>query len=135
MKGLLLVLLFTIAFSYTDLEALTRVVYCEARGEPDEGKLAVAYTVVNRSAKSGQSVAYEATKKSQFCVWSGTMSETAAAAKCQTYAQQAINRSVSDPSNGATFFYSGSTVPSWAQGKTPCAQIGGHKFFKNIAPY
>ena len=42
MKGLLVLLLFTFAFSYTDLEALTRVVYCEARGEPDNGKLAVA---------------------------------------------------------------------------------------------
>ena len=61
MKGLLVVLLFTFAFSYTDLEALTRVVYCEARGEPDNGKLAVAYTVVNRSAKSGKSIEYEAT--------------------------------------------------------------------------
>ena len=135
MKGLLLVLLFTFVFSYTDLEALTRVVYCEARGEPDKGKLAVAYTVINRTKKSGKSVAYEATKPSQFCVYSGNMSETAAAAKCQTYAQQAINRSAAAHSNGATFFYSGSSVPSWAKGKTPCATIGGHKFFKNIAPY
>ena len=135
MKGLLLVLLFTFAFSYTDLEALTRVVYCEARGEPDKGELAVAYTVINWTKKSGKSVAYEATKPSQFCVYSGTMSETAAAEKCKTYAKQAINRSAADPSNGATFFYSGSSVPSWAKGKTPCATIGGHKFFKNIAPY
>jgi len=135
MKGLLLVLLFTFAFSYTDLEALTRVVYCEARGEPDKGKLAVAYTVINWTKKSGKSVAYEATKPSQFCVYSGTMSETSAAEKCKTYAKQAINRSAADPSNGATFFYSGSSVPSWAKGKTPCATIGGHKFFKNIAPY
>ena len=135
MKGLLLVLLFTFAFSYTDLEALTRVVYCEARGEPDKGKLAVAYTVINWTKKSGKSVAYEATKPSQFCVYSGTMSETAAAEKCKTYAKQAINRSAADPSNGANFFYSGSSVPSWAKGKTPCATIGGHKFFKNIAPY
>ena len=134
MKGLLVVLLFTFAFSYSDLEALTRVVYCEARGEPDNGKLAVAYTVINRTAKSGKSIEYEATKKSQFCVWSGAMAEPYAST-CQAYAQQAINRSAADPSNGATFFYSGSSVPSWAKGKTPCAQIGGHKFFKNIAPY
>ena len=92
-------------------------------------------SVCCRKRKSGKSVEYEATKPSQFCVWSGAMTETAAASKCQTYAQQAINRSAADPSNGATFFYSGSSVPSWAQGKSPCAQIGGHKFFKNIAPY
>ncbi len=56
-------------------------------------------------------------------------------AACEKYAKQAINRSAADPSNGATFFYSGSSVPSWASGKPPCAIIGGHKFFKNIAPY
>ena len=121
--------------SATDIDKLTRVCYCEARGEPDNGKLAVCYTVVNRTKKSGKSVAYEATKKSQFCVYSGTMTETGPRDKCKAYAQQAINGSVSDPSNGATFFYSGSSVPSWAKGKTPCATIGGHKFFKNIAPY
>ena len=135
MKSLLLILLFTFAFTYSDLEALTRVVYCEARGESDSGKLAVAYAVVNRHKKSGKSVAYEATKPSQFCVWTKNMSETAAAAKCKSAAQAAISGSKYDPSNGATFFYSGSSVPSWAKGKSPCATIGGHKFFKNIAPY
>ena len=135
MRYILLVLLFTFAFSYTDLEALQRVVYCEARGEPDDGKLAVAYTVVNRSAKSGKSIEYEATKKSQFCVYSGNMSEAAAALKCKTAANNAIQKSKPDPSNGATFFYSGNVVPYWAKGLTPCATIGGHKFFKNIAPY
>ena len=135
MKILLLVLLFACAFTYSDLEALQRVVYCEARGESDDGKLAVAYTVVNRSAKSGKSIEYEATKKYQFCVWEKEMTEVAASLKCKTAANNAINKSKADPSNGATFFYSGNTVPSWAKGQTPCAEIGGHKFFKNIAPY
>ena len=55
---------------------------------------------------------------SQFAFWSGTMTETTASTKC---AQEVINRSATDPSNGANFFYSGSSVPSWVQGKTPCA--------------
>ena len=84
MKVLLLVLLFACAFTYSDLEALQRVVYCEARGESDDGKLAVAYTVVNRSAKSGKSIEYEATKKYQFCVWEKEMTEVAASLKCKT---------------------------------------------------
>ena len=135
MKGLIIFLLFTFAFSYSDLEALQRVVYCEARGEPDAGKLAVAYVVINRSSISGRSIAYEATKPSQFCVWGGAMTETGAALKCKNFAQIAMNRSSPDPSNGATFFFSGSKYPYWAQGRTPCARIGGHLFFKNIAPY
>ena len=50
----------------SDLDALTKVVYGEARGESDEGKKAVAWVVINRANKSGQSIQYEATKKSQF---------------------------------------------------------------------
>ena len=40
--------------SSTDLGALTRVVYGEARGESDEGRRGVAWTVKNRSKKSGK---------------------------------------------------------------------------------
>jgi spore germination cell wall hydrolase CwlJ-like protein len=52
--------------SSTDLGALTRVVYGEARGESDEGKIAVAWTVINRHNISGKSIQFEATKKNQF---------------------------------------------------------------------
>ena len=121
--------------SSTDLGALTRVVYGEARGESDEGKKAVAWTVINRHKKSGKSIQFEATKKSQFCCYSGEMKETNARDKCKQIADDAINGKNSDPTGGATFFYSGNNVPSWAKGKSPCASIGGHKFFKDIAPY
>ena len=121
--------------SSTDLGALTRVVYGEARGESDEGKKAVAWTVINRHKKSGKSIQFEATKKSQFCCYSGEMKETNARDKCKQIADDAIKGINSDPTGGATFFYSGNNVPSWAKGKSPCATIGGHKFFKDIAPY
>ena len=54
--------------SSTDLGALTRVVYGEARGESDEGKIAVAWTVINRHNISGKSIQFEATKKINFVV-------------------------------------------------------------------
>ena len=72
MKGLLLVLLFTFAFSYTDLEALTRVVHCEVVKQEESQtieKLDVASTFINRSAKSGKSIEYEATISICFLVW------------------------------------------------------------------
>ena len=119
----------------TNLGALTRVVYGEARGEDDEGKIAVAWVVKNRSKKSGKSIQEEATKKSQFCCYSGEMKETEAKDKCKQIAEDTINDKNSDPTGGATFFYSGDTVPSWAIGKEPCVTIGGHKFFKDIKPY
>ncbi len=121
--------------SLSNLEALTRVVYGEARGESDKGKIAVAWTVKNRASKSGKSIAYEATKPSQFCCYSGEMKETNAKEKCEKIAQETIDGQNSDPTGGATFFYSGTKVPSWAKDKDPCAEIGKHKFFKDIAPY
>ena len=119
----------------SDLDALTRVVYGEARGESDEGKKAVAWVVINRANKSGQSIQYEATKKSQFCCYSGEMKEKESKNKCEKIAQDVIDGKSSDPTGGATFFYSGNNTPSWAKNKVPCATIGGHKFFKGIAPY
>ena len=121
--------------SLSNLEALTRVVYGEARGESDKGKIAVAWTVKNRASKSGKSIAYEATKPSQFCCYSGEMKETKAKEKCEKIAKETINGENTDPTGGATFFYSGDNVPSWAKDKKSCAEIGGHKFFKDIAPY
>ena len=50
--------------SSIDLGALTRLVYVEAREESDEGRRGVAWTVINRSKKSGKIIQYEATKKS-----------------------------------------------------------------------
>jgi spore germination cell wall hydrolase CwlJ-like protein len=121
--------------SSTDLGALTRVVYGEARGESDEGRRGVAWTVKNRSKKSGKSIQEEATKKYQFCCYSGEMKETKARDECKKVAQDTIDGSNTDPTGGATFFYSGKKVPSWAEGKKPCKTIGGHKFFKDISPY
>ena len=117
------------------LDALTRVVYGEARGESEKGKIAVAWVVINRTKKSGESIEFEAKKKNQFCCYSGEMREIEAKKECEKIADDAINARSVDPTNGATFFYSGQNVPCWAKGKTPCAEIGGHKFFKNIAPY
>ena len=118
----------------SDLDALTRVVYGEARGESDEGKRGVAWTVINRTKKSGKSIKDEATKKCQFCCYSGEMASVVKD-KCEEIAKAAINGESSDPTNGATFFYSVNKTPSWAKGLTPCKTIGGHKFFKDIAPY
>ena len=121
----------------TDLQALTKVVYGEARGESDQGKRAVAHVVINRSKKSGKSIQYECSKRGQFGGYTaaGNMPDANARAACEKIAKEAIDGRSSDPTGGATFFYSGTKVPSWAEGKSPCAVIGGHKFFKGIAPY
>lgn len=120
-----------------DLVALTKVVYGEARGEPDDGKAGVAWAVINRHKKSGKSIAYEASKPRQFDGYAaaGSMSDASAKAKCEDIAKKCINGSISDPTGGATFFCAKNLNPYWASGKQPCKVIGNHKFFKGIAPY
>jgi N-acetylmuramoyl-L-alanine amidase len=54
-------------------------------------------------------------------------------------ARFAIEKLIVDITNGATHYYSPlsmvprGTVPPWARGKTPVAEVEGHLFFKDIA--
>ena len=63
------------------------------------------------------------------------MKEKKSKETCEKIAQDAINGTSSDPTGGATHFYSKNKIPDWAQNLKPCATIGGHKLFKGIAPY
>ena len=117
----------------SDLDALTWVVYGEARNQSDEGQSAVAWVVINRTKKSKNSIKYEATKKSQFCCYSGTMKEEEARKKAESIAKNAIDGKSQDPTGGATHFCSTSMKDPW--GVSPCITIGDHKFYKGIAPY
>ena len=89
--------------SSSDLDALTRVVYGEARGESNEGKKAAAFTVINRSQKSGKSIATEAKKPSQFCCYSGEMKDTISKNRCEEIANSCINGTCSDPTSEQPF--------------------------------
>ncbi len=49
-------------------------------------------------------------------------------------AGDAIGGLLEDITNGATYYYvRGSAEPEWAKDKEPCAYIGSHLFYKNIA--
>ena len=128
--------------SATDIDTLARTIYGEARGESDEGKKAVACVVVNRANKKGKSIDTICKQKYQFSCWldsdpnkSKITSVTTADAvfkKCHEIATSAANGTLPDNTNGATHYHAGA-APSWAKGKTPCATIGHHKFYNDIA--
>ena len=63
------------------------------------------------------------------------MDEIKSKEKCEKIAKEVIDGDHADPTDGATHFYSGNNTPYWAKNLTPCKIIGGHKFFKDIAPY
>jgi len=136
-----------------DIYILARTIYGEARGEPFEGKLAIAWVVVRRliadSARLdrlyGNSIGDICTKPMQFSCWNrldpnyqriqaAKLDLDPAFRACLGAACAVLGEAVPDPTFGATHYHAGNleTLPLWAKGRTPCAWIGRHVFYNNI---
>lgn len=137
-----------------ELDILARTLWGEARGEGFIGMEAVAHVVCNRVvAKSwwGRDVIGVCQKAWQFSCWNAndpnrgkllqlttataTFGVALAAARKVMQLQRDGKRATADLTDGATHYYAPRVVatPKWARGKTPCARIGGHDFFKGVA--
>ncbi|MBO6678650.1 cell wall hydrolase [Parvibaculum sp.] len=81
-----------------------------ARGEDEEGRLALAFALVNRISER----------------WAGPDRDLALAlsAVCR-----ALSGAEPDPTHGATQFHSHTECPDWATNQAPTALIGGHLFY------
>ena len=115
----------------SDLNLLTRLVYGEARGEPYQGMVAVAATVLNRVADSRfpntiagviyQSGAYACVSDGQINLTPNDQSKKAA--------QDAINGW--DPTYGCIYYFNPSTATSkWIWSRPQVLTIGKHIFCK-----
>ncbi|PYZ98339.1 peptidoglycan-binding protein [Alteribacter lacisalsi] len=118
------------------VDLLSRLVHSEARGEPYEGKVAVAAVVLNRIESgdfpdsmneviyetNGNSYAFEPVMNGS--IYNEPDSESVRAA------EEALNGY--DPSNGALFFYNPDTATSdWVNRLTIDSRIGNHVFASN----
>lgn len=128
--------------SHDDRLTWARTIAGEARGESRRGQLAVAFVPFNRARLSGRSVAQECTRKWQFSCWNTDDPNRATILALQEHALVpffshilAILSGKADPSHRATFYHVLSIQPRWSIGHEPCAIIGGHRFYRNIAPY
>lgn len=135
-----------------DVEALARTVYGEARGEPREGQIAVAYVALNRLAD--ERVWWEREEDDgvpdgtieavvedphQFSAWNGdnpTRGAMLAATlddmayrEAMLAALTAIQGRDSDPTGGATHYHSVDVTPAWAEGARG-KRIGRHIFYR-----
>ena len=126
------------------LDCLAKNIYHEAKGEPFEGKVAVAQVTLNRAA-SGQfpsdickvvyqkNVVYEKVlcQFSWYCD-QATMAKpknTAAFKECQIVARQVLLEEFRLPSlKHALYFHATHINPGWKREKV--ATIGGHVFYK-----
>lgn len=135
----------------SDIDILARTLYGEARGEGLAGQQAVANVVINRTALAhkhphfGNGTIESACKAPwQFSCWNSndpnvsiieniTVSDPVFA-QCLQVAFDAANGLFEDNTGGATYYFAkGSPEPKWAVDKIPCASIGRHIFYKDIA--
>jgi len=118
----------------------------EAAHEPYQGKLAVAFVIMNRATASKASVIDTVLKASQFSCWnteSPTRQKIDDAAKetlweCYKAAVAAYFGLAQDPSLGAdhylneeyTKYLRGGNLPTWFDEKKVTVRIGHHTFLK-----
>ena len=131
----------------SDLDAMVRTVYGEARSESVEGKIAVFWVILNRARKPGwwgQSPAEICYKPWQFSCWnqSDPNREVARNLSVNSKAYGSLLNILAeilcgnwpDPTDRATHYYNPKAVrtPTWAEGRTPTTVIGAHHFFAGV---
>ncbi len=121
-------------YSPEDLNLLARLVHAEAKGEPFQGKVAVAATVLNRVREplypdTIPEVIYEYNYGFQYCpVSNGEINRPA-----DKEAHQAVREALKgkDPTCGALSFYNpAKSFNGWIRSKPCTAIIGNHIFVK-----
>lgn len=134
------------------LSVAARTLWQEARGEPPDGKQAVAHVIVNRrnSGRWGDTLASVCLARSQFSAW-GPVTPTDAnmlsnfrrscalpdtdPALAALAAIVAAAETEPDPTGGALFYYATSIpAPSWASPMAICGRFGNQLFFKPKPP-
>ena len=131
-----------------DIDILARTLYGEARGETVAGRIAVAWTVVNRvKANSwwGKTIKDVCLYPWQYSCWNKNdpnMPKLKALKantsndvfeSCITIAKKVLSEEYTDPTKGATHYYATYIkAPHWANDGTLTVTIGKHKFYKGV---
>lgn len=116
----------------SDIHLMSQIVYAESKGEPFEGKVAVASVILNRVLNSGfpdtiQDVIFQ--PRAFSCVVNGKI-EVVPTQECFDAVYEAL--SGNDPTGDAVFFYNPDIATcTWMQGvqKNNIISIGQHLFF------
>lgn len=128
------------AVSVAELECLAQNVYFESRGEPVQGRAAVAHVTLNRVGAEGFPDTICGVVRQggplgpcQFeWVCDGkpdTPAEPEAWLDAQAVAYRALTGSI-DPTGGALYFHHVSLSPAWASARRAPKVIGRHVFFR-----
>ena len=123
---------------------LAMCLWGEARGEPTEGKIAVAHVVNNRRKRAGwfgANLRSVLLKPFQFSCFNRAdpnrnkllqplvYDKPKVWEECYACALAVMNQLAPDPTKGATHYFAG-RMPVWALEMAPLCEIGHHKFYK-----
>jgi spore germination cell wall hydrolase CwlJ-like protein len=122
--------------SERDLACIAEAVYYEARGEPIQGRAAVAYVVLNR-ARSGEFPRTPCAVVAEGCQFSyrcdGRPEALAVRADRDAAfvtAKAVLTGAVADPTDGALFFHASRIRPGWFETRARVGTIGNHVFYR-----
>jgi spore germination cell wall hydrolase CwlJ-like protein len=124
-------------------ELLALTLWGEAGDRPVRAAEGVASVVMTRvrlgASHLGQGVAGVCRAPFQFACWHPGHPRHAALlelgpgaelAACRRIAARALAGALPDPTGGATHYHDGATLPRWALGVTPTAELGGLVFYR-----
>ena len=119
-----------------DIMWLAICIYHEARGEPEEGKVAVCHVILNRAYKRGLSVKKVVLQPYQFSWANNNKRPEISNYDALEYCFIAIDRCISERSNGEYFDYADHyfadyiKMPKWANNMKYIKKIGQHLFYR-----
>lgn len=115
-----------------ELMCLSMIMFGEARGESDMGKVAVAYTAINRKADPNypkdickimkQPAQYE------FLTKIG-MPKESQYKHLEPIARAILDGKIDDPTRGAKWFHTKKIKPIWSKDKVVKLALGNHIFY------
>lgn len=133
-----------------DAHWMALTMWGEARGQGEEGMLAVGHVIHNRWRSRGQYGAYVTDTVSQawqFSCWNpedpnrhAMLNIHALPVASRDYrlwlnakqlAYDILQGHSADPTGGALFYHTTDVAPRWSEGVTPVRQIGNHLFFSD----
>lgn len=128
-----------------EIACLALTIYYEARGEPEQGKLAVGHVVMNRTRSTLFPASVcdvvqqggEQRHQCQFSWWCDGLSDRprdkAALRQSLQLAQAIYYGCRPDPTRGALWFHSTGVKPAWSRTSGPGKRIGRHVFYRGAS--
>ena len=114
-----------------EIICLSAIMFGEARGESDVGKVAVAYTAINRKADPNypKTICKIMTQPSQYQFLDYGMPTQTQIAYLEPLAKAILEKRISDPTKGAKWYHTKKVKPIWAKQKDIKIALGNHIFY------